>query len=73
MERFLHYLTGSDVITREEINVVFTALDGLQRRPVVHTCGPMLELPTTYDSYTELAEEFTNIMRAEQAWSFDIY
>ena len=72
LERFLHFLTGSDVITCEQVTVEFNSLDGLQRRPVVHTCGPMLELPTTYDSYTDLAEEFTNIMRSEQAWSFDI-
>ena len=72
LERFLHFLAGSDVITCEHITVEFNSLDGIQRRPVVHTCGPMLELPTTYESYTELAEEFSNIMRSEQAWSFDI-
>ena len=72
LERFLHFVTGSNVISCGFINIVFTSLDGLQRRPVVHTCGPTLELPTTYECYTDLTEEFTNIMREDQAWSFDI-
>ena len=72
LERFLHYVTGSDVLTCESIEVTFNSLSGFLRRPVVHTCGPVLELPTTYESYMDLAEEFTNVMRDEQAWSFDI-
>ena len=72
IERFLHFITGSDVIACEHITVEFNTLDGFDRRPTVHTCGPVLELPTAYDSYTDLAEEFTNLMRSEQAWSFDI-
>ena len=72
LERFLHFISGSDVIACKHIIVSFNSMDGLHRRPVIYTCGPLLELPTTYDSYTDLAEEFTNIMRAEQAWSFDI-
>ena len=31
-----------------------------------------LEVPTTYESYTELSSEFTNILKEEQSWSFDI-
>lgn len=30
---------------------MFTSADGLARRPVAHTCGPVLELPWTYASY----------------------
>lgn len=69
---FLQFLTGSDIIVCDTISVTFTALDGMARRPVVHTCGPTLELPTTYQSYNELAEEFTSIVRDQQAWSFNI-
>lgn len=57
---------------RDSIEITFTSLSGLQRRPIVHTCGPTLEIPTTYESFTDLAEEFNNVMREEQAWSFDI-
>ena len=72
LERFLHYVTGSNVLSCEPIEVTFNSLSGFQRRPVVHTCGPNLELSTTCESYMELAEEFTNVMREEQAWSFDL-
>lgn len=69
---FLHFCTGSDVITCDSIEISFTLLDGLQRRPIARTCIPMIELPATYESYPALAEEFTNIMKEDQAWSFDM-
>jgi hypothetical protein len=72
LERFLHFISGSDVLSCKEIEVTFTSLSGFQRRPVVHTCGPMLELPTTYECFTDLASEFTSMMREDQAWAFDI-
>lgn len=72
LAKFLHFCTGSDVITCDSIEISFTFLDGLQRRPVARTCIPMIELPATYESYPALAEEFTNIMKEEQAWSFDM-
>ena len=72
LERFLHFLTGSNVLSCQSIEVTFTSLSGFDRRPIVHTCGPLLQLPTTYECFTELAAEFTNMMREEQAWSFDI-
>ncbi|XP_022805826.1 uncharacterized protein LOC111342962 [Stylophora pistillata] len=72
LAKFLHFCTGSDVITCDDIEVSFTSLEGLQRRPVARTCVPLLELPTTYESYPALLEEFTNIMKEDQAWSFDM-
>lgn len=69
---FLQFLTGSDIIVCDSISVTFTQLDGMTRRPVAHTCGPLLELPSTYQSYNELAEELTSILRDKQAWSFNI-
>lgn len=72
LAKFLHFCTGSDVITCDHIEVSFSSLEGFQRRPVVRTCIPMLELPTTYESYPALAEEFTNVMKEDQAWFFDM-
>lgn len=72
LAKFLHFCTGSDIITCDDIEVSFTSLEGLQRRPVARTCVPLLELPTTYESYPALVEEFTNIMKEDQAWSFDM-
>lgn len=72
LSMFLRFCTGSDVITCDSIRISFSSLEGLQRRPVARTCTPMLELPTSYDSFPALSEEFTNIMKESQAWSFDI-
>lgn len=68
---FLQFVTGSDIVG-SNIPVSFTDLVGTMRRPVAHTCGPQLELPSTYGSYNELAEEFSNILQNKEAWYFDI-
>ena len=70
---FLQYTTGADIIVEgQKLKVTFTELDNLQRRPVAHTCGPLLELPCTYQYYNELVEEFSSILREKSSWSFDI-
>lgn len=70
---FLQFTTGSDIILEgQKLKVSFTELNGLQRRPVAHTCGPLLEIPSTYQFYNELVEEFSSILREKSAWSFDI-
>ena len=66
------FLTGSNIIVCETIGVTFTTLDGNTRRPIVHTCGPTLELPSTYQCYNELAEEFMALLNAKDSWSFNI-
>ena len=45
----------------EKIEVTFSNLKGAQRRVIAHTCGPMIEVPATYESYCEFKEEFLNI------------
>ena len=72
IERSLHFITGADCLTGHPIKVIFNSLSGLQRRPISHTCGPTLEVPTTYESYADVASEFNNVLKDEQAWSFDI-
>ena len=72
LAKFLHFCTGSDIITCDSITITFSTLSGLERRPIARTCAPLIELPSTYESYVALAEEFVNIMRGDQSWSFDI-
>ena len=72
LKAFLQFTTGSDVITVTEITVSFNSLDGAHRSPVARTCGPVLEVPTTYQSYNELAEEFSHIISNKEAWGFTI-
>lgn len=67
---FLQFTTGSSVILDGmQIKVSFTELHGLSRRPVVHTCGPLLELPNTYQCYNELVEEFSAILQQKSSWN----
>ena len=68
---FLRFCTWSDVITCNSTRICLSSFEGLQRRPVARTCTPILELPTLYESFPALAEEFTNIMTESQASSFD--
>ena len=69
---FLRFVTGSDILNCSTIKVTFSNLDGLSRRPVAHTCGPVLELPSTYQSYNELVEEFSFILSDKCSLSFNI-
>lgn len=70
LKAFLQFTTGSDVIAVTEITVAFNSLDGAHRSPIARTCGPVLEVPTTYQSYNELSEEFENLISNKEAWGF---
>lgn len=72
LRRMLRFVTGSDVICVKKVEILFTPLDGLARRPVAHTCGPALELPWTYTSYPELRTEMDSILVAESSYNFSI-
>ena len=62
LKSFLRYVTGADVLCVPSISVQFLTLDGLARRPIAHTCGSVLELPSTYNTFPEVREEFNNIL-----------
>ena len=72
VNQFLAFITGSDVIVHECITVSFLEHVGTEKRPIAHTCGPVLELPSTYDSYNELAEQFNYIIKNTITWGFTI-
>ena len=70
---FLQFTTGASVmVDGQKLKVSFNELTGFARRPVAHTCAPMLELPSTYQCYNELVEEFSAILREKSAWAFNI-
>lgn len=68
---FLRYCTGSTMVCIESIRISFTDLDGAARRPIAHTCGLVLELPTTYASFPEFRQEMNSIF-SSQYWNIDI-
>ena len=72
LRKFLKYCTGSDVILVGKIAVEFVACSTIARRPIVHTCAPMMELPSSFASYCEFREEMQNILNACDNWGIDI-
>lgn len=72
VNQFLAFVTGSDVIVCDGLSVTFLELVGAEKRPIAHTCGPVLELPSTYQSYNELAEQFNFIIKNTITWAFTI-
>lgn len=72
LSAFLQFTTGSDIVICDSLEVTFVNVDGLARRPIAHTCTPSLELPSTYQSFNELSEEFSCILREKGFWEFDI-
>ena len=69
--QFLCFTTGMDVMQEKKIEVMYTKNEGLGSRPIAHTCGPVLEIPSTYPNFVELREEFTNISNKNN-WEIDI-
>lgn len=68
---FVRFISGSELMLFEGIQVTFTDLSGLERRPIARTCNTLLQLPTTYQSFPELREEFNHILAADN-WEMDI-
>ena len=46
------------MLITNKLEVAFTKLEGVGCRPIAHTCGPVLELPSTYANFVELREQF---------------
>lgn len=71
VQDFLRFVTGSSALVVDEIKVTFNGLSGLTRRPITHTCSSTLELPVSYATYLEFAEEFDSILTNELSWIMD--
>lgn len=68
VRNFLRFVTGSSALVVDKINIRFNGLSGLSRRPIAHTCGCMLELPTSYATSLEFSMEFDSVLSSETAW-----
>ena len=65
------YVSGANIVSGVTmISVNFIKIKRFQRRPVAHTCGPLLELPNSYRNFCELREEFLSVLSGN-SWSFD--
>ena len=52
--QLLRSSTASDVLITNKLEVTFMKFEGAACRPIAHTCGPLLELPSTYSNFVEL-------------------
>lgn len=68
---FLRFCTGATMLCVDKVRVDFNSDEGMTRRPIAHTCGPSLQLSSTYESYAELREEF-NAVLSSGFWDIDI-
>ena len=68
---FLKFVTSSDIIVTNTIQVSFTAITSAARRSICHSCGCTLELPSTYSNFCELRQKFSGILSADN-WEMDI-
>ena len=50
LRRFLRFVTDSTVCMAVNITLEFNTNTGAARRPILHTCDPMLELSSCFDS-----------------------
>ncbi|XP_077861690.1 uncharacterized protein LOC144342330 [Saccoglossus kowalevskii] len=71
LKSFLRFITGSDLMPEDPLNISFVKLSGICRRPVAHTCSNLLELPSSYDNYPDFRAEFNTILNAG-VWVMDI-
>ena len=64
LKHLLCFLIGAEILVVEGINLTFKKNESkFTRRPIAHTCGPCLELPSTYSNLCELREDFLDILK----------
>ena len=72
LRKLVQFLTWSDVVAVEKIHIVhYKPENEFCRRPISHTCGAGLELPTTNNNFCELREELNKILQRNSR-EFDI-
>ncbi|XP_066918494.1 uncharacterized protein [Clytia hemisphaerica] len=64
LKRFLRFVTGSDLVIVDHIKISFIKQGDFERRPIAHTCGPVLEISPTYSNFVELRKEFSDVLQS---------
>jgi len=63
--KFLRFVRELINIAVPQIEIAFTKpQSAAARHPVAHTCGPLLEIPTTYPSYPDFRADFQLILES---------
>ncbi|KAL3881849.1 hypothetical protein ACJMK2_028241 [Sinanodonta woodiana] len=72
LRKLLRFLTLSDVICVDKIDIQFIVRYGKERLPSIHTCGPMLELPSTYANYPDFRSEWESMLDSKECMEMNI-
>ncbi|KAJ8307616.1 hypothetical protein KUTeg_014832 [Tegillarca granosa] len=64
LKAFLRFCTGADVLLNTKTTVEFIDVDGYTRSPIAHTCGRILKIPSTYESFTVFRSEFNYLLNS---------
>ena len=73
LRKFLRTCTGSDIICVGQITVTFNATwSEFERGFVGRTCGAVLEIPSTFQSYIEFKSAFERQLMSPYSDEFDI-
>ena len=65
-------VSGADLMVIDKIFVRFSVpASDFVRNPVGHTCGGVLQLPSTYSSYMDFSKELLNVLNSG-IWVMDI-
>ena len=67
---FLQFVTGSSLVLFLRIEVAFTTLSGIQRRPIAHTCSRRVDLSTEYESFAAFCKEFDTVISKEECFQY---
>ncbi|XP_078333019.1 uncharacterized protein LOC111100619 isoform X2 [Crassostrea virginica] len=74
LQLFLRFCTGSDIMTKNDIQIRFTSssVSSNVRCPSSHTCGCVLEIPRSYfqDPYVLFKSDFLSLLR-NRYWQMD--
>ena len=72
LQKLLRFFTGADTMCVDKIDISFVTLAGFGRRIIAHTCGPTIELPSTYQCYPEFRKELENQLSNEESFKMNI-
>ncbi|KAL9961209.1 hypothetical protein ACROYT_G030112 [Oculina patagonica] len=67
---FLQFITGSNLLLVPKIEVAFTSLAGIQRRPIVHTCTGRIDLSTEYESFAAFSKEINKVLTKDESFEY---
>lgn len=68
--KFFQFVTGSNLVLVSSTEVAFTAISGVEKRPIAHTCVSRIDISTEYESLSAFSKEFDFIITKEECFQY---